>query len=176
MGGDAYMAYLARRLCFQQGLQRAAFAGDYLHLGRGCVMHLIQVDMVGAEVFKAGLYILFHCFLRAGHALGGENELIADTFHGYAEVFLAYGIAAGGVYVVDAVLRELVYEGSGLFLCDALDRYAAEAEAGNLQAGAAEISVLHAVPPEYYCCYCPIYKAGRLLVFLPALAYVYPAP
>ena len=168
MGGDAYMAYLARRLCFQQGLQCAALAGDYIHLGRGCVMYLIQVDMVGAEVFKAGLYILFHCFLRAGHALGGENELIADTFHGYAEVFLAYGIATGGVYVVDAVLRELV--------CEALDRYAAEAEAGNLQAGAAEISVLHAVPPEYNCCYCPIYKAGRLLVFLPALAYVYPAP
>ena len=139
-------------------------------------MYLIQVDMVGAEVFKAGLYILFHGFPCAGHALGGENELIADALHGYAEVFLAYGIAAGGVYVVDAVLRELVYEGSGLFLCDALDRYAAEAEAGNLQAGVAEISVLHAVPPEYYCCYCPIYKAGRLLVFLPALAYVYPAP
>ena len=65
-------------------------------------MDLVEVDVVGAQILQADVYILGHTGLIAGHGLGGQNELAAVAFDGLTDEFLADGVAPGGVDVVDA--------------------------------------------------------------------------
>ena len=77
-------------------------------------MDLVEVDIVGAEPFQAGLAGLDDVLAagaeivdpvpHAGQALGGDQHLLTDRAQNFAEQLfrLAIGIDIGGVEQVDA--------------------------------------------------------------------------
>ena len=71
MRRDADMPHHTGSLCFQQGFHRAAGGKDGFQRVKARVVELVQLDMVGAQVFQAGRQLLFHICLGHGAALGG---------------------------------------------------------------------------------------------------------
>ena len=59
--------------------QRAAGGADLLQIRRGRVVNLVQVNIVGAEIFQADVNVLRHGLRRAGHALGGKHEMLPNA-------------------------------------------------------------------------------------------------
>ena len=106
-------------------------------------MNLVQVNIVGAEVFQADINILRHGLRRAGHALGGKDEMFPDALQAGAQVFLADGIAPGSIDVIDAVFQQLVHNRFRSLRVNALDGDSPKAHAGDFQPGFAEDSVFH---------------------------------
>ena len=79
VGSDADMADLPGRLRRRQGFQRAAGGADLLQIRRGRVVNLVQVNIVGAEIFQADVNVLRHGLRRAGHALCGKHKMLPDA-------------------------------------------------------------------------------------------------
>jgi len=79
MGGDADMSDLSGLFRRRQGFQRAAGGADLLQIRRGRVVNLVQVNIVGAEIFQADVNVLRHGLRRAGHALGGKHEMFPNA-------------------------------------------------------------------------------------------------
>ena len=129
------MAYLSRFPGGEQSLQRAAGSDHLLQLGHGGIVDLVEVNIVRAEVTQARFNVRRHGLGGAGHALGGEDEMLPDALQTVAQVFLADGVAPGGVDVIDAGVLQKVHQLPGALPVDALDGNAAEAHAGNGQAG-----------------------------------------
>ena len=71
MRRNADMPHHTGSLCFQQGFHRAAGSQDGFQRVKARVVELVQLDMVGAQVFQAGRQLLFHVRLGHGAALGG---------------------------------------------------------------------------------------------------------
>ena len=143
MGGDADMADLPGRFRRRQGFQRAAGGADLLQIRRGRVVNLVQVNIVGAEIFQADVNVLRHGLRRAGHTLCGKHKMLPDALQSDPQVFLADGIAPGSINVIDAVFQQLVHKGFGSLRVDALDGDSPKAHAGDFQSGFAEDSVFH---------------------------------
>ncbi len=143
MGGDAQMPDLSRVSGPEQGLQRAAGGDGLGQLLRRGIVELIQVDVVGLQILQAALNVRRHGLLRAGHALGGQDEAVPDACQAVAQVFLADGVAPGGVDVVDPGLRQPLHQIPGTLPVDALDGDAAEAQTGDPQSGFAQCDVFH---------------------------------
>src|ERR1700726_2218287 len=130
---------------------------------------LVEVDVIHAEAAEAGVDLGKDRVarkpgaVRAGaHAsvyLGGDDNLVAagkvpdcateDLFA------VAEGITVGGVEEVDAGFERLLNEGFALLLAErpgviapvaAAIAHAAEADARHVQAGAAELHVIHGSP------------------------------
>ena len=57
----------------------AAGGTDLLHVGWRRIVDLVQVNIVGAEVFQADIDVLRHGLRRAGHALGGKHEMFPNA-------------------------------------------------------------------------------------------------
>ena len=137
------MADSARRFGLQQGFQRAAGGADLLQIRRGRVVNLVQVNIVGAEIFQADVNVLCHGLRRAGHALCGKHKMLPDSLQADPQVFLADGIAPGSIDVIDAVFQQLVHKGFGSLRVNALDGDSPKTHAGDFQPGFAEDSVFH---------------------------------
>ena len=55
-------------------------AGAVAWLRAECgIVDLVQVNIVGAEVFQADIDVLRHGLRRAGHALGGKHEMLPNA-------------------------------------------------------------------------------------------------
>ena len=79
MGGDADMSDLSGRFRRRQGFQRAAGGADLLQIRRGRVVNLVQVNIVGAEIFQVDVNVLRHGLRRAGHTLCGKHEMFPNA-------------------------------------------------------------------------------------------------
>ena len=84
MGGQADMADLARSLGLLQCFQSAAGRRHLLQLLRSGIVDLVNIDIVGAQIAKAGFNIRSHGFPGAGHALGGDDKILPDALQGIA--------------------------------------------------------------------------------------------
>ena len=65
MGGDADMSDLSGLFRGRQRFQRTAGGTDLLHVGWRRIVDLVQVNIVGAEVFQADIDVLRHVLRRA---------------------------------------------------------------------------------------------------------------
>ena len=63
----------------RQGFQRTAGGTDLLHVGWRRIVDLVQVNIVGAEVFQADIDVLRHGLRRAGHALCGKHKMLPNA-------------------------------------------------------------------------------------------------
>jgi hypothetical protein len=131
-------------------------------------MDLVQVDEVGAQALQAGIDLREDGLARQAHAvrplvhalvdLGRDDDLAAACVleQGPADDLLAraVGVHVGGVEEVDAEIQGLLQEraarrlaqGPGVRAAVGLAiAHAAEAKAGDIEAGAAELGVLHGV-------------------------------
>ena len=98
-------------------------------------MDLVEVDVIGAQILKAYVNVRSHGFLGAGHALGGDDEMLSDALQGIAQVFFTDGVATGSVDEVHTGILQLVHQGLGALGIDLLDGDTAEADAGDFQTG-----------------------------------------
>ena len=145
MGGNANVPHNALGLGFQQGFHGAAGGQDFIQVFRAGVVELVQVNVIGAQVFQAGGKLGFHLCLGQRTALGGKDKFIpqAQFLQRLANPLLADGVSAGGINVIDARLMRGFQHGSGARFINALHRNAAKAQARNPQPGAAKINILH---------------------------------
>ena len=140
-----WVSDLAGGFCLLQSCQRAVGLQRLLQFRGGGVVDLIQVDVVGAQIFKAGLDVRCRAFFGAIICLGSDHELVPDALQGIAQVFLADGVSPGGVDKIHACLQKLTDHNFCAFCVDLLNGNAAKAHAGDLKSGLAENSVLHSV-------------------------------
>ena len=143
MGGDADMSDLPGLFRIHKGFQCAAGGADLLQIRRGRVVNLVQVNIVGAEIFQADVNVLRHGLRRAGHTLCGKHKMLPDALQTDPQVFLADGIAPGSIDVVDAVFQQLVHKRFRPLRVNALDGNSPKAHAGDFQSGFSEDSVFH---------------------------------
>ena len=127
----------------QQSFQCAARGDDGLQILGAGVVNLVQVNVVGAQVFQTDVNVCGHGFLGAGHALGGQHKLVPDALQTVANVLFADGIAPGSVDIVHSGRHQLLQQLLRTLCIDALNGNAAKTHGGNLQAGAAQCSVFH---------------------------------
>ena len=139
------MPHNALGLGFQQGFHGAAGGQDFIQIFRAGVVELVQVNVIGAQVFQAGGKLGFHLRLGQCTALGGKDKFIpqAQFLQRLADPLLADGVSAGGINVIDARLMRGFQHGAGARFINALHRNAAKAQARNPQPGAAKINILH---------------------------------
>ena len=143
VAGQADVADLSCRLCLQQSLQSTAGSDDLFKLSQGGIVYLIKVNVVCAQVLQADGDILFHTGLVPGHALGGKDKMLPNSFQSLADVAFADGVAPGGVDVVDSGVLHGQHQLSCAGGVDLLNGDAAEAQTGDLQAGFSKDPVFH---------------------------------
>ena len=90
-------------------------------------MELVDVDMIGAQVFQTDLQVLPQLRPRPGVGLGGDDHLVPDPLEGIAHLLLAVGVRAGSVEVVHPAVHRLAQQTGGLLFRDPLDRQTAKA-------------------------------------------------
>lgn len=129
-----------------------------LELFEGAGMDLEEVEVVGLEALEGAVDLAFeHVGVPVGEiegfaivaALGEEEEVVAAVGEGVADEFLGAGIALGGVDDVAAGVEGLVEDEGGGLLVGFLvaDFSAAEADGGDIHAGAAEGAFFHGGTP-----------------------------
>ena len=69
--------------------------------------------------------------------------MLPDALQTIAQIFLADGVAPGGVDVVDAAFQQPQHQASGALGVNTLDGNAAEAHPRDFQAGFSQNSVFH---------------------------------
>ena len=143
VSGEADVPDGSGGLGVSQGFQRPAGGGDGFQVLQGRVVELVEVDVVRAEIAQAGFHVLLHGLLRQPTALGGQDKLVPDALQAVADVFLADGIAPGGIDVVDARLQQPVHERFGALRVNALNGDAPKAQPGDFQTCFAQYSVFH---------------------------------
>lgn len=79
---------------------------DFIQVFRAGVVELVQVNVIGAQVFQADGKLGFHLCLGQRTALGGKDKFIpqAQFLQRLADPLLADGVSAGGINVIDARL------------------------------------------------------------------------
>ena len=162
MGGNANVPHNSLCLGFQQGFHGAAGGQDFIQIFRAGVVELVQVNVIGAQVFQAGGKLGFHLCLGQRTALGGKDKFIpqAQFLQRLADPLLADGVSAGGINIIDARLMRGFQHGAGARFINALHRNAAKAQARNPQPGAAKINILH-ISFSLFAAGCPA-PPGRL--------------
>ena len=128
-------------------------------------VHMVDVDVVGAETFEAGVAGLKDVLARGAEVVGGvaqrekgfrgDEELVALAVDGFAEDLFgkAVGVAVGSVEEIDAGVEAEVDHAAGFVglgrapgfeeFVAAAEGCGAEAEGGDFESGAAEESVFH---------------------------------
>jgi len=128
-------------------------------------VQVVDIDMIGAEAAKAGFAGLDEVVSRRAFVVGalaggeggfgGNENLIAAAFDGFAEDFLgdSIGVNIGGVEEVDAGFEANIDEAGGLGdvgrapgfekFIRAAKGAGAEAEDGDFEARIAKLSVFH---------------------------------
>ena len=98
-------------------------------------MYLIQVDVIGTKTRKADINILCHGIHGAGHALGGQHEMLPDPLQRLTQVAFTDGIAPGSVDIIDTGIQKLTDQNLCAGGVDPLNGNAAKAHAGDPQTG-----------------------------------------
>ena len=121
-------------------------------------MDLIEVDPVGAQPAQTLLDLqhdvaardtpIEHTARTRHEHLGCDHRLLAPSLECLADDLfrLPHAVAVGGVDEVDALVERAADDADAVVMvgiAPAAERHGAEAEAGNLEAAAAEASVLH---------------------------------
>ena len=108
----------------------------------------VGYDAEGKEVFRAiSLWVLMDKESRA-MVLPGKSGVVVEgivvvPLQRGTDVLLGDGVATGGVDIVDALGLQPVHQTLGAFCVNFLNRNAAEAQTGNLQAGLAQYTIFH---------------------------------
>ncbi len=145
-------------------------AQGFFHRGQGVeAVHEVQIDVIGAEPFQAGLAGAYQVVARGALVirplaggkgrLGGNQQLVAPALDGLAENFLgsALGIDIGGIEKVEFMIETEVDHAGRLFRLDlapALEEFivaaesaGAETEYRDLETGSAELTIFHGKAP-----------------------------
>ena len=137
MGGQSDVTDLPRIPGLLQSLQGPAGGADLLQLLQTGIVDLVEIDVIRAEVAKAGLDVPGHSLPVPAHGLGCQDELVPAALDGPADELLADAVASGGIYVVDASGLHCVQQLSGGLRVDPLDGDAPQPQPGYLKAGLA---------------------------------------
>ena len=111
-------------------------------------MELEQVDVIGFHALQAQVDVCGGSRLVASLALGGEHDVLAHVGERKTDLFLAVGVAVGGVEVVDAALVSRAQNGCSVLRAAALNGQAAHGRLGDEKPGAAERNFLHSGIPS----------------------------
>ena len=145
MERDANMADFAGFLSLQHGFHGSAGSHDLLQVSRTGIMELVEVDVIGTEIFEAGLNIPCHALFVPCHGLGSKNQLIPHPLNGLAQIFFTDRITPGRVDVVDACLPHLLHQLLGALHINPLNGNAAKAKSGDLQTGFSKNFIFHTI-------------------------------
>ena len=153
MRRDADMSHHPGGFGLQQRLHGAAGGKDGLQPCQAGVVELVQLNMIGAQVFQALRQFGFHLLFGQGAAFGGKDKPVpqAQLLQRLSDPFLADGVGAGGVDVIDARLAGGLEHGAGARLVDALDGNAPKSQARNPKAGTAQFTIFHDSSPLFCC-------------------------
>ena len=145
MGGDADVPHHAGGFGLQKRLHGPARGKDGLQIGKAGVVELVQLDVVGAQMVQADGQLRLHGLLGQSAAFGGKDKFVPQTqfLQRLPDPFLADGVGAGGVDVIDPRLVGGFEHGPGAGLVDALDGDAPESQPGDPQPGAAQFTIFH---------------------------------
>ena len=145
VGGDRNMADGTLLFLLEQPIVDAVLLAGAVDPG-GAVQ-LVDIDVIGAEHFKALLQVLLHDLRGGGGGFGGDDDIPADIAQGLTELKFAIGIGVGGIVEIDTGLIRGAEDGGGFALRDALDGQGAERGAADGKAGAAKTGIFHGGPP-----------------------------
>ena len=134
--GDADVPDQTLGLRFQRGIVQAGGVSGPGAEGR--VVELVDVNVVGAQVFQGGMQILPEILCGFRRRLGGDVDIAADAVERLAQLDLAVGVGAGGIKEADARLVSLAGQMDGVLLGDALDGQGTKAVLVHRDAGAAQ--------------------------------------
>ena len=121
--GYANVADLTGGLGFLQGGQSAVGTADLFQLLGRAVVDLVEVDVVGAQILQADVYILGHAGLIAGHGLGGQNKPLPASLQSGTQILLGHSVASGGVEIVHAELLQRIHHRHGIGGVTTLDGF-----------------------------------------------------
>lgn len=134
--GDADVPDQALGLRFQCGIVQAG--GVSWPGAEGRVVELVDVNVVGAQVFQGGMQVLPESLCGFRRRLGGNVDIAADAVERLAQLDLAVGVGAGGIKEADARLVSLAGQMDGVLLGNALDGQGTKAVLVHRDAGAAQ--------------------------------------
>ena len=132
---------------------------------------LVEVDIIGAEPLQAGIHLGQDRFAREARAvgagphamidLGGDHDFLApdEVLQRPPDDFLAgpVRIHVGGVEEIDAEIERHADQRAALGLGQRpgmgaalrlAETHAAEAQAGHIKTGSAELHIVHGTPPQ----------------------------
>ena len=90
-----------------------------------------------------GLYGL----LVSSAALGGDDDLVADSVKGSAQFLFTVGISIGGIKIIDAGFIGSANQLHSVRMADTLNRQGAERRLGDIQLRASQSDLIHGSPP-----------------------------
>lgn len=107
-------------------------------------MHLIQVNVIRAQVVQADLDIPLHLRPCARHGFGRQHEFLAQAaLQRLAQKGFADRVAARGINVIHAALDQSLHQFARNGRIHLLNRDAAKAHARHAQAGLAQCRIFH---------------------------------
>ena len=143
------MADLSLRLRLRQGPVSSLRPKNPVKVLPWQVVELVDINVIRPQVAQADFHVLLHARVVSGHGLGSQDEFVPPPLQGRAQVFLRHGIASGGVDIVHAAFLQRVHHRFGVGGVGPLDGDSAEGDGGAVQAGAAQLYVVHGLLPPY---------------------------
>ena len=143
VGSHTNVANLSGLLCFQHGLQCAAGSKNLVKGSIRRVMELVKVNVIGAQIVQTAVNVRCHLLFCGSSALGGKNKMLPNALQRKAQIFLADGVAAGGIDIVHALRHHHPQQLPRPQGINALNGDAAEANPGHPQAGFSKNPIFH---------------------------------
>ena len=98
-------------------------------------MELVQIQIIGFEVFQGGMKVFPEVLDGGGCRLGGDDHLFAPVGKRRTDLFLAVSVKTRRVVKVDAVVVGFMQQIHSFLLANPLDGQGAEAVLVDLQVG-----------------------------------------
>ena len=128
MCGNAEMMDLPLRFCLHKRFKCAAWSKHGIELFHARIVYLIEIYVIGTQIFEADADIPFHTLTVACHALGRKVEFITLADQSITDKLLADRITPCGINIIYSLLNQRVYKLIGTLLIHPLDRDASEAD------------------------------------------------
>ena len=122
MRGKTDMTNLACFFCLHKRLQSTALTDYLIKLFHARIMYLIKINIICAEIFQTGFYIICHCFFRSCHGLCCKHKFFTDSFQSISDILLTDCISSCRINIVESLLHHCMKKLSCSFLIDLLDR------------------------------------------------------